>query len=103
MLGGAGRHDLVGIVAGDPANQLARLWLAGRNGNLAGLGRSQRRVSPIQSQFRLACCVVRTMTFEAMPRQDRSNVASKLDCRLHSGLILGRRNRVSGPYQCKQS
>jgi hypothetical protein len=74
-----GRHEAVNVVRQNAADQLTRSGLARYHGSFARVGWLGRRFSDVQPQSGLAGPFVGTMTFKAVGRQDRTNLAVEVD------------------------
>ena len=83
------RHPLALIGRQDPRDQRAGLRLARHDRHLARFGRLQRLVANIQSQAGLPLLRIRSVTAEAVVRQDRPNVAAKVDGAVGRGGVKG--------------
>ena len=78
LLRGRGHHG-VGIVAGDPAVQLALFGLSGNDCWRAGGASLQGSLSTVEPQVRLAGLVVHGVAARAVLREDRLHLTSIVD------------------------
>ena len=75
LVGGGGRHEVIGILGEEPFDDCALVGLAGDDGKLPGLGRLQRLVAPVETEVGFARGGVRTVAVEAVLREERTDVA----------------------------
>ena len=87
------RHQIIGILCGDPPEQFAAFGISG-NHHAADTLLPQQTYSPIKTQSCAARSLIRAMTLETSSRKKRSNLGLKIDSFVDA--ICLRHGRSSG-------
>ena len=74
-------HDIIRILRRNAADQLAGFRISRDNGNRMLVRLCDGSLAGIQTHFRLALVLIRTMTVETMLAEDRLNVPGIVDLR----------------------